>query len=326
MLTLASQPHVRYLSRFTFALPIPICVPQRQVNGTLVSVIVLEISILIPLFNEEEFIGTVLDRVLTAPLGAGFTREVIVVDDGSTDGSDKVVEEFVTRYPDVVRLFKHQKNLGKGAASILLAAQLYAHGEYCLIQDADLEYDPNEYRNLLKPLLEGDADAVYGSRFMIVAERRVMYFWHSVANGLLTGMCNLASNVNLTDMGTGYKAFRTTILKETPLRSNGFAFEDLKITIKLAKRAALAYTITDRLSPVITGGPMRKAKRSGNEMLSKLSWQSSAIHFPMICIKIPGRRRFTLFRRLRTLIGGWRTRLDLLSGSAYWRLAAASVI
>lgn len=198
------------------------------------------ISILIPLYNEEEFIGTLLERVLEAPLPDDLGREIIVVDDGSNDGSDKVVEEVVSRHPDAIRLIRHDGNRGKGAA--IRTAVEQATGEYCLIQDADLEYDPREYPRLLKPLLEGVADAVYGSRFMIVAERRVIYYWHAVANHFLTGFCNLVADLNLTDMGTGYKAFRTAVLKETPIRSNGFAFEP-EITIKLAHRGARIYEV-----------------------------------------------------------------------------------
>jgi len=198
------------------------------------------ISILIPLFNEEEFIGTLLGRVLAAPVPDGYSLEVIVVDDGSTDGSDKVVEEFARLHPETVQLIRHGNNRGKGAA-IRTAAE-HAAGEFCLVQDADLEYDPLEYPHLLKPLLEGKADAVYGSRFMIVAERRVMYYWHSVANRFLTGFCNLVADLNLTDMGTGYKAFRTAVLKETPIRSEGFSFEP-EITIKLARRGARIYEV-----------------------------------------------------------------------------------
>jgi SAM-dependent methyltransferase len=198
------------------------------------------LSILVPLFNEEEFIGTLLRRVLAAPLPEGLAREIIVVDDGSTDGSDRIVEEIASRHPGLVRLLRHGRNRGKGAA--IRTAVEQARGEYCLIQDADLEYDPREYPNLLKPLLEGKADAVYGSRFMIVAERRVMYYWHSIANRLVTGLCNLTADVNLTDMGTGYKAFRTALLAETPIRSNGFGLEP-EITIKLARRGARIYEV-----------------------------------------------------------------------------------
>ena len=198
------------------------------------------VSILVPLYNEEEFVGTLLDRVLAASLPANLNREVIVVDDGSTDGSDRVVEEVASSHPGLLRLIRHPRNMGKGAA--IRTAVEFATGEYCLIQDADLEYDPREYPALLKPVLEGKADAVYGSRFMIVAERRGMYYWHSVANRIVSGLCNLVADVNLTDMGTGYKAFRTAILKETPIRSNGFGFEP-EITIKLARRGARIYEV-----------------------------------------------------------------------------------
>src|SRR5262249_35672309 len=153
--------------------------------------------------NEEEYVAPILTRVLAAPLPDGLEREVIVVDDGSTDGSDRIAQEFVERHPGVVRLIRHGKNRGKGAA--IRTAVADARGEFCIIQDADLEYDPHEYPHLLKPLLDGTADAVYGSRFMIVAERRVMYYWHSLANRFMTEFCNLVADLNLTDMGTGYK-------------------------------------------------------------------------------------------------------------------------
>ncbi|MEP7351633.1 MAG: methyltransferase, partial [Acidobacteriota bacterium] len=144
------------------------------------------------------------------------------------------------RYPGRIRLIRHASNRGNGAA--VRTAIDAAEGELCLIQDADLEYDPQEYRRLLNPLIEGRADAVFGSRFMIVAERRVIYYWHSVANRLLTGFSNLVTDLNLTDMGTGYKAFRTAVVQETPLRSEGFAFEP-EITIKLARRGARIYEV-----------------------------------------------------------------------------------
>jgi glycosyltransferase involved in cell wall biosynthesis len=198
------------------------------------------ISILVPFFNEEEFAGALLEKVLSAPLPEGLQREIIAVDDGSTDGSDKIVEQIAARNPGVLRMIRHDRNRGKGAA--IRTAVAHARGEYCLIQDADLEYDPAEYGHLLKPLLEGKADAVYGSRFMITAERRVMYYWHSVANRFITGMCNLVADLNLTDMGTGYKAFRTALLAEMPIRSEGFGFEP-EFTIKLARRGARIYEV-----------------------------------------------------------------------------------
>jgi glycosyltransferase involved in cell wall biosynthesis len=196
------------------------------------------VSILIPLYNEEEFIGALLERVLAAPLPDGTGRELIVVDDGSTDGSVEIVEEFAAAHPGVVRLVRHPGNRGKGAA--IRTAIEHATGEFSIIQDADLEYDPREYVQMLRPLLEGKADAVYGSRFMISGERRVLYFWHSVANQILTGLCNVVADLNLTDMETCYKAFRTTLLQSIPLRSDRFGLEP-ELTIKLAKRQVRVY-------------------------------------------------------------------------------------
>ena len=188
-----------------------------------------------PLYNEEEFVGAILERVLQAPLPDGMERELIVVDDASTDCSAEIVEQFVSRYPDVVRLIRHERNQGKGAA--VRTALRHARGEFSVIQDADLEYDPREYAKLLRPLIEGEADAVYGSRFMLSGERRVLYYWHSLANRFLTTICNIAADLNLTDMETCYKAFRTTLAQSIPLHSNRFGIEP-ELTIKLAKRQA----------------------------------------------------------------------------------------
>src|SRR5580658_1533608 len=196
------------------------------------------VSILIPLYNEEEFVGALLERVLAAPLPHGTGREVIVVDDGSTDGSAEIVEEFAAAHPGVVRLVRQPRNQGKGAA--IRTAIEHATGEFSIIQDADLEYDPREYIQVLRPLLEGKADAVYGSRFMNSGERRVLYFWHSVANQILTGLCNVVADLNLTDMETCYKAFRTTLLQSIPIRSDRFGLEP-ELTIKLAKRQVRVY-------------------------------------------------------------------------------------
>ena len=196
------------------------------------------LSILIPLYNEEEFIGPLLGRVLDAPLPEGVERQIIVVDDGSTDGSAEIADEAASAHPDVIRVIRHQRNQGKGAA--IRTAVEHAQGEFCVIQDADLEYDPREYRHLLKPLLDGNADVVYGSRFMIVGERRVLYFWHAVANRLLTEFTNAIADLNLTDMETGYKAFRTSLLQSIPIRSLRFGIEP-ELTIKLARRQVRIY-------------------------------------------------------------------------------------
>lgn len=196
------------------------------------------LSILVPLYNEEEFVGPLLERVLAAPLPSGMEREILVVDDGSTDGSDQIVAAIAERHPGIVRLIRHEQNQGKGAA--IRTAIEEARGEFSIIQDADLEYDPREYVHLLKPLVEGKADVVYGSRFMIVAERRVLYFWHSVANKMLTNLCNIVADLNLTDMETCYKVFRTSLVKEIPIRSDRFGIEP-ELTIKLAKRGVRIY-------------------------------------------------------------------------------------
>jgi glycosyltransferase involved in cell wall biosynthesis len=200
----------------------------------------VQVSILVPVYNEQEFVAALLERAIVAPLPADWAREVIVVDDGSTDDSAAAVLDAALRYPDVIRLMRFSENCGKGTA--VRRAIEEARGEFCIIQDADLEYNPNEYTQLLQPLFDGVADAVYGSRFAAGSRRRALYVWHAVANRWLTGLCNAASGLNLTDMGTGYKAFRTSLVKSIPLRSDRFGFEP-EITIKLAKRRARIYEV-----------------------------------------------------------------------------------
>jgi glycosyltransferase involved in cell wall biosynthesis len=198
------------------------------------------LSILIPCYNEESSLAALIDKVLAAPLQRELDRELVIVDDASKDRSLEVARAYEAAYPGFIRVVSHQVNQGKGAA--IRTAIRHATGEFAVIQDADLEYDPNEIHLLMKPILEGHADVVYGSRFAPRGERRVLYFWHSVANNLLTLLCNMASNLNLTDMETCYKAFRSELLKSIPIRSERFGIEP-EITIKVSKRRARVYEV-----------------------------------------------------------------------------------
>jgi SAM-dependent methyltransferase len=198
------------------------------------------LSILIPIFNEEEWIAAVIGRVLAVDLGEDVETEIIAVDDASTDGTAEALEEMRQRYPDRLRTIRHERNLGKGAA--LQTALAHATGEFAVIQDSDLEYNPQDLPRVLRPLFEGYADVVYGSRFLISGERRVMYFWHSLANHLLTTACNMVADLNLTDMETGYKAFRLSLVQSIPLRNRRFGVEP-ELTVKLAQRGVAMYEV-----------------------------------------------------------------------------------
>lgn len=198
------------------------------------------ISILVPAFNEEIHLDALIGRVLRARLPEGFGLEIVLVDDGSTDETPEIAARWADTHPDTVRLLRQPGNLGKGAA--VRRAVEAASGAISIIQDADLEYDPGDYMRLLKPLVEHKADAVFGSRFGFSEERRVLLYWHTVANHFLTGLCNMVSDLNLTDMMTGYKAFRTSLLRTIPLRSNGFGIEP-ELTVKLAQRGARIYEV-----------------------------------------------------------------------------------
>jgi glycosyltransferase involved in cell wall biosynthesis len=187
------------------------------------------LSVIIPAYNEREFISEILRRVRVEPL-PGLEREIIVVDDCSTDGTREILQKEASAGQQV--LF-HEVNRGKGAAIRTGLAQ--ATGDIILIQDADLEYDPSDYASLLKPILAGDADVVYGSRFKGGAgAQRVLYYWHSVGNNLLTTLSNMLSGLNMTDMETCYKVFRAEVIKPTSLRSDRFGFEP-EITMKIAR-------------------------------------------------------------------------------------------
>jgi glycosyltransferase involved in cell wall biosynthesis len=197
------------------------------------------LSILIPVYNERTVVERSLSLVLAAPLPENVERELVIVDDCSTDGTSAILERLAAQ-DSRIRLTRHPVNRGKGAAVRTAIEQ--AQGDFCLIQDADLEYDPSEYPRLLKPLLEGHADAVFGSRYLVSEQTRVLPFWHSVINKTLTLISNIFSNLNVTDMETCYKVFRTDLLKSIPIRSDRFGFEP-EITMKCAKRKLRVYEV-----------------------------------------------------------------------------------
>jgi glycosyltransferase involved in cell wall biosynthesis len=187
-----------------------------------------KLSVLMPVYNEVRTLRTAVERVLSAPVDIAI--ELVIVDDGSTDGSRELAMELAAG-DSRVKYVLHETNQGKaGAVRTAIAAM---SGDLALIQDADLEYNPADYPALLRPMLEGVADAVFGSRFLSGQYRRVLYFWHTLGNRLLTTLCNVLNDVNLTDMETGYKLVRADILRAIPLTSNGFALEP-ELTTKLA--------------------------------------------------------------------------------------------
>ncbi len=197
------------------------------------------LSILIPVYNERSVVEQSLGLVLAAPLPENMHRELVIVDDCSTDGTWNILQRLAESDPRI-QLYRHQINQGKGAA--VRTAIEKASGDFCLVQDADMEYDPAEYPKLLRPLLDGHADAVFGSRYLAGEQTRVLPFWHSMMNQGLTIFSNMFCNLNVTDMETCYKVFRTDLLKSIPIRSNRFGFEP-EITMKVSKRKLRVYEV-----------------------------------------------------------------------------------
>ncbi|PYI88666.1 MAG: glycosyl transferase, partial [Verrucomicrobia bacterium] len=197
-----------------------------------------KLSILMAAYNEEATLRRCVDRVLAAPLPMGLRREIVLVNDGSTDGTWKVAEE-LARARAEVKIFQQPQNLGKGAA--IRRAIREMTGDLAIFQDADLEYNPNDYPRVLKPILDGRADVVYGSRFT-GEERKILYFWHTAGNEFLTLLANMLNDTNLTDMETCYKAFIADCLRAIPLVSDRFGIEP-EITAKVARNRLRIYEV-----------------------------------------------------------------------------------
>ena len=193
----------------------------------------MKLSVVMPVYNERATLREIIGKVLAVPIDI----ELLCVDDGSRDGSREILAELQSQHPQL-RVLLQPKNMGKGAA--LRRGIQEARGDFVIIQDADLEYDPGEYPQVLEPLIQGKADVVYGSRFLGGGPHRVLYFWHAVGNWILTLLSNCLTNINLSDMETCYKAFRREVIQSIPIEEDRFGFEP-EITVKVARRHLRVY-------------------------------------------------------------------------------------
>ena len=192
-----------------------------------------KLSIVIPAYNEARTIHLILNRVLAVQLINGLKKEIILVNDCSKDATEEVLLKYMCEHPEAnIQYFKHEVNQGKGAA--IHTGIKKATGEYVIIQDADLEYDPEEFNDLLKPVFRGQADVVFGTRFESGRAHRILFFWHSIGNKMLTTMSNMFTNLNLSDMETCYKLFRTPIIQGITLKEKRFGFEP-EVTAKISR-------------------------------------------------------------------------------------------